>query len=298
MKRLLASLGGLVVLGAAAGWLITAPQPLAADAVAQAPGDALRGARIFQVGGCASCHAAKGAKGEDRLKLAGGAALVTPFGAFQPPNISPGRDGIAGWSLADFDNAMRRGISPEGRHYYPAFPYTSYARMRAGDIADLFAYLQTLPAVAGDPPAGAINFPFNIRRGIGLWKRLYLDADPVLTLPANAPAAVRAGQYLVEGPGHCGECHTPRDAFGGPDRALWLAGAPDPEGKGKVPGLTPARLKWSAAEIADYLKTGFTPDYDSVGGSMAEVQTNLAQLPDSDRAAIAAYLKALPPQTP
>jgi mono/diheme cytochrome c family protein len=294
MKRWLISLTGLAVLGAVAGWLITAPQPLAADEVASAPGDAARGARLFHVGGCASCHAAKGAKGAARLALGGGAALVTPFGAFQPPNISPGPDGIGGWSLADFDNAMRRGIAPDGRHYYPAFPYASYARMRAGDVADLFAYLKSLPAVSGAAPANQIGFPFNIRRGIGLWKRLYLDPAPVVALPANAPADVRAGQYLVEGPGHCGECHTPRDQFGGSDRARWLAGGPDAEGKGKVPGITPAALTWSAGEIADYLKTGFTPDYDSVGGSMVEVQANLAQLPDADRAAIAAYLKAMP----
>lgn len=296
MKTWLAGLAGLAALGAAAGWLVTAPQSL--EATAQGPGDAARGARIFHAGGCASCHSAKGAKGADRLKLAGGAALATPFGTFQPPNITPGPDGIGGWSLAQFDNAMRRGISPDGRHYYPAFPYASYARMHAQDIADLFAYLKTLPAVAGKAPDNDVAFPFSIRRGIGLWKRLYLDPNPVVALPADAPPDVRAGQYLVEGPGHCGECHTPRDQLGGPVRARWLAGGPDAEGKGKVPGITPATLKWSAGEIADYLKTGFTPDYDSVGGSMAEVQTNMAQLPDADRAAIAAYLKALPKVSP
>ncbi len=294
MKRLLASLFGLATLGALAGWFVTAPQPLAPAERAQRPGDPARGARLFHVGGCASCHAAKGAKGPDRLRLGGGAVLATPFGDFQPPNISPGPDGIGSWSLAEFDNAMRRGISPDGRHYYPAFPYTSYARMKPGDVADLFAYLARLPAVAGNPPAGAISFPFNIRRGIGLWKRLYLDPAPIVALPANAPAAVRAGQYLVEGPGHCGECHSPRDGFGGPDRARWLGGAADPEGKGQIPNITPGKLGWSAGEIADYLKTGFTPEYDSVGGTMVEVQANMAELPDEDRVAIAAYLKAVP----
>lgn len=294
MRRLPAALAGAATLLALAAWMLTAPQPLAADALAQGPGNAAAGARIFHAGGCASCHAAKGAKGDARLRLGGGAALETPFGRFQPPNISPGPDGIGGWTLAEFDNAMRRGIAPDGRHYYPAFPYTSYARMAAGDIADLFAYLQSLPAVAGTAPASAIGFPWNIRRGIGLWKRLYLDAAPAVALPASAPAAARAGQYLAEGPGHCGECHTPRDGLGGPDRARWLAGGPDAEAKGKVPGLTPATLAWSAGEIAEYLKTGFTPDYDSVGGSMVEVQANLAMLPDADRAAIAAYLKAVP----
>lgn len=286
----------IVVALAAAGWITTAPQPLSADEIARQPGDAARGERIFHVGGCASCHAAKGAKGADRTRLGGGAALVTPFGTFRPPNISPGADGIGGWSLADFDNAMRRGISPDGRHYYPAFPYTSYARMTAADVADLHAYLKTLPAVSGKAPENQVGFPFSIRRGIGLWKHLYLDPAPVLALPAAASPAARAGQYLVEGPGHCGECHTPRTRFGGPDRSRWLAGAPDPEGKGKVPGLTSTTLSWSAGEIAEYLKTGFTPDYDSVGGSMVEVQANMAELPQADRDAIAAYLKAVPPQ--
>jgi mono/diheme cytochrome c family protein len=298
MKRLLAGLFGLALLGAIAGWLLSAPQPLAAADVAQRPGDAARGARIFNAGGCASCHAAKGAKGDARLKLGGGAPLATAFGTFQPPNISPGPDGIGSWTLAQFDNAMRRGISPDGRHYYPAFPYTSYARMRPTDIADLFAFLTRLPAVSGKPAAGAIPFPFNIRRGIGLWKLLYLDAAPVVALPISAPAAVHAGQYLVEGPGHCGECHSPRDAIGGIDTARWLGGAAAAEGTGKVPNITPAKLKWSEAEIADYLKTGFTPDYDSVGGTMVEVQANMAALSDADRAAIAAYLKAVPAVNP
>jgi mono/diheme cytochrome c family protein len=298
MKRLLAGLAGLTLLGALAGWFVTAPQPLDQAERAQRRGDPARGARLFHAGGCASCHAAKSAKGEARLRLGGGAPLVTPFGSFQPPNISPGPDGIGNWSLAEFDNAMRRGISPDGRHYYPAFPYTSYARMTPGDIADLFAYLTRLPAVAGKPAAGDIPFPFNIRRGIGLWKRLYLNPAPIVALPENAPADVKAGQYLVEGPGHCGECHSPRDGLGGVDRARWLAGAADPEGKGRIPNITPGKLAWSAAEIADYLKTGFTPDYDSVGGTMVEVQANMAELSDSDRAAIAAYLKAVPTVKP
>ncbi|MCU0891604.1 MAG: cytochrome c [Sandarakinorhabdus sp.] len=295
MRRLFAGLIGLASLGAVAGWLVTAPQYLDEAEVAQGPGNPDNGARLFHAGGCASCHAAKGAKGDDRLKLGGGAPLVTQFGSFQPPNISPGPDGIGGWSLAQFDNAMRRGVAPDGRHYYPAFPYTSYARMTGQDVADLFAWLNRLPAVAGKPGDGQIGFPFNIRRGIGLWKRLYLDPAPIVTLPADAPAEARAGQYLVEGPGHCGECHTPRGPLGGIFKPGWLGGGPAAEGEGKIPNITPAKLAWSEAEIADYLKTGFTPDYDSVGGTMVEVQANMAELSDADRAAIAAYLKAVPP---
>ena len=290
------------VLGAAGFLALTMPQRLPAAAIAaEGSGVAARGERIFWAGGCASCHAAKGAKGDDRLKLGGGAPLVTPFGTFHAPNISPDRtSGIGGWILADFANAMQRGVSPDGRHYYPAFPYTSYIKMKPADVADLFAYLQTVPAVAGDAPENQLPFPLNIRRGIGLWKLAYLgDAGPALPLPASATPEQRAGQYLVEGPGHCAQCHTPRTlgGAGGLDTSRWLAGAPDAEGEGKVPNITPHKDgigSWSAGEIADYLETGFTPDYDSVGGSMVDVQRNMAQLTKADRAAIAAYLKAVP----
>lgn len=295
MRRWLGGGGLLAGLLAALFWALTVPQRLAAGDIAASPGDAGRGARLFWAGGCASCHAAKGAKGDAQLRLGGGAPLVTLFGSFRAPNISPDRvHGIGAWSLGDFANAMQRGVDPAGRHLYPAFPYASYARMTKADIADLYAFLGTLPPVAAASPPSDIRFPFSIRRGIGLWQRAFVDPAPVVTLPANASPAARAGQYLVEGPGHCGECHSPRTlgGAGGPDRAHWLAGAPAAEGSGKVPGI--ARLPWSAAEIADYLKTGFTPDYDSVGGSMAEVQSNMARLSDADRAAIAAYLKALP----
>lgn len=282
------------------------PRRLPAEAIATAPGNAARGALVFAAGGCASCHAAAGAKGADRLRLGGGGALVTRFGSFHAPNISPdARDGIGGWTLADFANAMQRGVDPEGRHLYPAFPYADYARMRPGDIADLWAYLKTLPPVRGTVPDHKLGLPWSFRPGIGLWKLAFLDPAPVVALPADASAAVRRGQYLVEGPGHCGECHTPRTlgGAGGLDAARWLAGAPAAEGGkgqgGKVPNITPSPKgigSWSADDIASYLETGFTPDYDSVGGAMVEVQRNMAALPASDRAAIAAYLKAIPPR--
>ncbi|MFZ4687800.1 MAG: c-type cytochrome [Polymorphobacter sp.] len=304
MRRALGILLALVLLGGGVFWLLTVPDRLdPADIGSLAAADASRGARIFAASGCASCHAAKGAKGDARLVLGGGVPLVTAFGRFQAPNISPDPvHGIGGWSLADFANAMQRGVDPQGQHLYPAFPYGSYRRMTKGDVADLYAYLRTLPAVATDAPANDLRFPFTLRRGIGLWKLAFLRGDgPVVALPATASAAARAGQYLVEGPGHCGECHTPRGmgGAGAPDAARWLAGAPSAEGQGKVPNITPATTgigSWSAVEIAEYLATGFTPDYDSVGGSMVEVQANMAMLTPADRAAIAAYLKAVPAQ--
>jgi len=295
--------GAVIVLGgagAAAGWVLSAPVRLDAAAVAAlGPGDAARGRRIFEAGGCTSCHAKPGSQGDARLQLTGGLELKTPFGTFVPPNISQDpKDGIGAWSEEDFANAMLKGVSPSGEHFYPAFPYASYARMKPADIADLHAFMKTLPAVAGKAPGHKLGFPFNIRRGIGLWKRLYLSPEPVIALPSGTPDKVLAGRYLVEGPGHCGECHTPRDFAGGVKKAAWLAGAVAAEGSGVVPNITPGgnSIKaWSEADIANYLETGFTPDFDSVGGAMVEVQRNMAQLPAEDRAAIAAYLKAVPP---
>ncbi|TIV91151.1 MAG: c-type cytochrome, partial [Mesorhizobium sp.] len=218
--------------GAVAGWALSAPVRLDAAAVAQlSRGDAAKGKRIFNAGGCTSCHAKPGSKGDARLELAGGLQLKTPFGTFVPPNISQDiKDGIGAWSEEDFANAMLKGVSPSGEHFYPAFPYASYARMKPADVADLYAFMKTLPAVAGEAPGHKLSFPFNIRRGIGLWKLLYLSPEPVIALPDGAPANVLAGRYLVEGPGHCGECHTPRDFAGGVKKAAWLAGAVAAEG--------------------------------------------------------------------
>lgn len=304
MKKTLSVALGIVALAAAAGWLLSAPGTVAGDRLAGlTPGNAEKGARLFWAGGCASCHAAKGAKGDDKLRLVGGVRLESPFGTFVAPNISMSTtDGIGTWSLADFTNAMVRGTSPAGANYFPAFPYTSYVRMPLQDVADLFAFMKTLPAVDGVAPGHEVGFPFNIRRAIGLWKWLYLDPAPVIAAPVASAGEVDAGlwdrgRYLVEGPGHCGECHTPRNAIGGPDLTLWLAGAPAPTGDGKVPDITPSSSglqSWSEADIAYYLESGFTPEYDSVGGDMVAVQENMAKLPPEDRAAIAAYLKAIP----
>ncbi|TGQ52231.1 c-type cytochrome [Mesorhizobium sp. M1C.F.Ca.ET.193.01.1.1] len=294
--------GAVIVLGGAgavAGWALSTPVRLDAAVVAQlGPGDAARGKRIFYAGGCTSCHAKPGSKGDARLELGGGLELKTPFGTFVPPNISQDqKDGIGAWSEDDFANAMLKGVSPSGEHFYPAFPYASYARMKPADIADLYAYMKTLPAVAGKAPGHKLSFPFNIRRGIGLWKLLFLSPNPVIALPDGTPDKVLAGRYLVEGPGHCGECHTPRDFAGGVKKAEWLAGAVAAEGSGVVPNITPGGnsiKSWSESDIANYLETGFTPDFDSVGGAMVDVQRNMALLTADDRAAIAAYLKALP----
>lgn len=284
------------VLAALAAWWLSRPQGLAAADLPPHDPDPRNGEVLFYAGGCVSCHGAG---------LEGGLELVTAYGTFRVPNITPDREaGIGGWSALDFVNAMKRGVAPDGRHYYPAFPYASYTRMTVTDLLDLKAWLDTYTPAGGNVADHALRFPWNIRRGLGLWKLRYLDEKPVAAL-VQTDTRLERGRYLVEAVGHCGECHTPRDVFGGLDTARWLAGGPSPEsepdsgpeGEGKVPNLTPHEnglAGWSERQIARYLKTGFTPDYDTVGGSMVKVQENLARLSDADREAIAAYLKAVP----
>lgn len=300
MKRLALGLGVAAIAGAGIAWVLTAPLPVDAgrlEAIAAIDGDAAAGETLFWAGGCASCHAAPGAEGDAKLVMSGGVRLASDFGTFIAPNISPDPDaGIGAWSISDFANAMLAGVSPDGGHYYPAFPFTSYTRMTDRDIANLFAFLKTLaPSPVASLPH-EVGFPFNIRRSLGGWKLLFFTDQPRVAL-AGDDAQIARGQYLVEGPGHCGECHTPRNPIGGFAGDAWLSGAQNPDGEGVIPNLTPGGKSisgWSASDIAYYLESGFTPDFDSVGGSMVDVQKNMAKLTSGDRDAIAAYLKALP----
>jgi mono/diheme cytochrome c family protein len=169
--------------------------------------------------------------------------------------------------------------------------------MALNDVRDLYAFLKTLPPDARPSEPHELSFPFNIRRGLGLWKLIYLDGKPFVPDPARS-AEINRGAYLVEGPGHCAECHSPRDILGGIVPGRRFAGGPDAEGKGWVPNITPhadGLATWSAKDIAYLLQSGLNPDADSVGSTMAEVVANIAKLSDADRAAIAAYLKSLPP---
>ncbi len=297
LKTAAAAAGALALVAAGAFWALSAPTRLDPSATAGLVGDAGRGRTVFLAGGCASCHAPPGAKGPARLTLSGGRRFVTPFGTFAAPNISPHPEaGIGAWDLPRFADAVLNGVSPEGAHYYPAFPYASYVRMTLGDVADLHAFLRTLPASDAPSPPHDLPLPFRLRRGIGLWKLVGVTRDWVIDVPEDDPRLTR-GRYLVEGPGHCGECHTPRNAIGTLILDRWLKGAPLPDGPGMAPDLTPGGKEiggWSEADIAYYLESGFTPEYDSVGGSMVEVIENLSGLTPYDRAAIAAYLKALP----
>lgn len=303
MASKLVKLGAAAALAAVAGagifFVVTAPDRQAPSHWANAgTPDLVNGENLFWAGGCASCHAAPDATGDALLQLSGGAPLHSPFGTFYAPNISPdSKAGIGEWTLAEFGDAMTRGTGRNGEHLYPSFPYASYARMPAKDISDLFAYIKTLPASDHVAPNHDLPFPFNIRLALGGWKFLYFDEGAPRVELANADAALVRGQYLVEGPGHCGECHTPRNLLGGFLKDKWLAGGPNPEGEGSIPNITPGSSdmeNWADADIASYLETGFTPEFDSVGGSMVKVQQNMARLPAEDRDAIAAYLKAIP----
>ena len=258
--------------------------------------DPVNGKVLFAAGGCISCHASSGS--DDRVHLGGGKPLKTPFGIFYPPNISSDlKDGIGRWTETQFIRAIRDGTAPDGKPYYPAFPYTSYRHMSPDDAADLFAYIKTLPPVGGKAPAHDLSSPYSVRRGLVLWKLAFLDGTVIEAEPQKSESWNR-GRYLVEGVGHCAECHSPRNFAGAVIDAKRLSGGPNLEGKGTVPNLTSDKTglaTWSEAEIASLLKDGFTPDFDSVGGSMAEVVRNTAELGDTDRMAIAIYLKSLPP---
>ncbi|WP_281992161.1 c-type cytochrome [Sulfitobacter geojensis] len=292
MRRALKGAAALGLIAAAGAWWLSAPAPLVADFASGHQPNVARGAQVFVASGCASCHAAPEAAEADKLLLSGGHAFVSDFGTFYAPNISPASTGIGDWTLTEFARAVTRGVSPTGQHYYPAFPYAAYQHMTEPDVADLFAYIQTLPVSDAANRPHDVAFPFNVRRALGLWKTLFVKDDFILTKAATPE--IERGRYLVEGLAHCGECHTPRNALGGLESGAWLSGAPNPSGKGRIPDITPAALQWSQSDLVYYFESGLTPDYDSVGGAMTAVIDNLAQLPESDRAAIAAYLSALP----
>jgi mono/diheme cytochrome c family protein len=294
MLRKLALLALIVaVIGPAVFWFLTVPATVPASALPQRSANLENGKTMFFIGGCASCHATPGQ--DDKTRLGGGVTLKSPFGTFYAPNISPDRDhGIGQWSEADFVTAMVKGTAPNGQHLFPAFPYTSYQHMKWDDVRDLFAYLKTLPAVADESKPHDVPFPFNIRRSLGVWKFLFLDGQAFKPNPAK-DATWNRGAYLVNGPGHCAECHSPRNILGGIKEAQRFAGGPEPGGDGFVPNITQKGLSMSFDDLVKLLATGETPDGDTVGGEMGKIVANTGKLGDDDRAAIATYVKSLPP---
>ncbi len=294
MRRIFVALMIAGTAGLGMFWWLTIPSVVPETALPAYQPDPANGLVVFNAAGCASCHAVPGQP--DRTRLGGGLAIPSPFGTFHVPNISPDPlDGIGRWSEADFVSAVTKGTSPARTHYFPAFPYTSYQHARVGDVRDLFAWLKTLPPVAGKVRDHEVAFPFNIRRNLGIWKLLFMDGKPFTPEPARS-AQWNRGAYLVNALGHCAECHSPRNVLGGIVAAQRLAGGPNPEGEGWVPNITQKGLgDWSEKDIAYFLESGQMPDGDLAGGSMARVIRNTSQLSAEDRAAIAAYLKSLPP---
>ncbi len=268
----------------------TPPAPAAPDGAVE------RGRYVFQAAGCLGCHTDEKGGG---APLAGGRALVTPFGTFHTPNITPDpTHGIGRWSEEAFIRAFRQGEGADGKSLFPAFPYPSYTRIRDDDLRDLRAYLMAQPPVATPNRPHDLTPPFGWRFLLPVWQALYLEPGPLADDPARPPDWNR-GRYLVEALGHCGECHTPRDWLGGPDTGRAYAGtAAGPDGD-KVPNITPAKKGiggWSESDIALFLEMGMLPDGDFAGGAMAEVIRNsTSRLTADDRRAIVVYLKSLPP---
>jgi len=294
LRRILIALVVAAAIGCALFWWLTTPMVVASNSLPAYTPDTANGLAAFNAGGCSSCHAVPGQP--DRLKLGGGLAIPSPFGTFHVPNISPDpADGIGRWTEAEFVSAVVEGTSPKGAHYFPAFPYGSYRHARVEDVRDMFAYLKTLAPVSGKARDHDVPFPCNVRRNVGIRQWLFMARKPFAPDAAQS-AQWNRGAYLVNSLGHCAECHSPRNFLGGINAAQRFAGGPNPEGEGWVPNITQKRLaEWSAKDIAYFLETGQTPEGDTAGGSMARVIRNTSQLSAEDRAAMAEYIKSLPP---
>ncbi|HXF66357.1 MAG TPA: cytochrome c [Burkholderiales bacterium] len=265
----------------------------AATGPAWPQGDAKRGEYLAKAGGCLGCHTEDR---KDAVPYSGGRVLKKPFGTFYGPNITPHpQAGIGRWSEADFIRAMREGRRPDGANYFPVFPYTSFTKITDGDLRDLWAYLRSLPPSARANRDHELPFYLRWRFLVTVWKWLFFTPGPFAPDP-GASAIVNRGAYLVQALGHCGECHTPRNALGGFKRGRFLAGGKTPEGK-EVTNLTPTRLKkWNDRDLADFLTTGTRPDGDVPSEAMGEVIRNTtSQLTAQDLAALIAYLRSLPP---
>ncbi len=297
-KRNVLALALLAALGLVAFWLLSAPRPLEQSALPQHKADIGNGERLFNAGGCRSCHKpGPDLKDVEATLPAGGAPFKTPIGILYPPNLTPdAKTGIGAWSELDFVNAVQRGLEPDGTHLIPAFPYTSYAAMHTEDVLDIRAYLMSLKPVLSPKRDAGIPLAFIVRRGIGLWKWVGLDTAQWQPDPSQT-ASWNRGSYLVNGPGHCGECHTPRNIFMIRDDSKVFAGGPHPGEKGKVPSLRDlvGRKRYKdAADLVSALQFGETLGYDKISsGGMGEVQTNMSKLPPEDVAAIAEYLVSL-----
>ncbi|WP_126284018.1 cytochrome c [Burkholderia stagnalis] len=287
--------GGLIGLACA---LLPGPAPIApvvpggADGAMWSAATLERGRQIALAGDCAVCHTAPGGRVN-----AGGLALDTPFGTIYTTNITPDPEtGIGAWTYSAFARAMREGIARDGTHLYPAFPYTAFARMSEADMLALYAYLMSQPAVKHTPPKTKLPFPLDQRRLVAGWNWLFHDAQPFAPAPDRS-ALWNRGKYLVDGAGHCGACHTPRNVLGAEKGGLAYLSGGVAEGWA-APSLVASKaspVPWTEDALYDYLRTGFSAQHGVAAGPMAPVVAGLAALPESDVRAIAHYVASLSP---
>jgi mono/diheme cytochrome c family protein len=295
-KRNIGALALFAALGLAAFWVITTPRVIPAEELTAHTADLGNGERIYHASGCHSCHLPDKASSIDQALPVGGRAFKTPIGTLYPINLTADATGLGDWTEAQFITALQNGVGRKGENLIPAFPYTSYSKMNENDVRDLWAYLKTLPATKNEVPEHeVVGLPI-VRRGLTFWKWIGFNNAPFVA-DKNQNENWNRGAYLVNGPGHCNECHTPRTLFMTSDLGKFLAGGPHPDGEGRVPSLRDligrGRYK-DAKDLASALEFGEVMGYDKMSsGGMGAVQTNMSKLPSSDREAIAEYLTSL-----
>ena len=287
--RAAALTAGVIGLGAAAlGWRAAIAPIAAGSANSVYTAEVIEKGRVLAAAGdCIVCHTAPGG-----VPNAGGRAMATPFGTVYSTNLTPDpATGIGAWSFSAFQRAMREGVSRDGRHLYPAFPYTAFTKTTDDDLTALYAYLMAQPAVAARVPETRLAFPFSLRPLMALWNAMFLSPGPVAAVTTQSPAWNR-GAYLVEGLGHCGACHTARGVLGAEQGGTAHLGGAMVDGW-EAPALTAlsrAPIPWTEAELFNYLRHGHSAQHGSASGPMAPVVQQLAQLPDADLRAMASYL--------
>ncbi len=290
---------GAVVAGAVAAampWRAEIAPIARPDPSVYAAGTIERGRQLAALGNCAVCHT-----GPDGVVNAGGHAMATPFGTVYSTNLTPDPEtGIGAWSYPAFERAMRQGISRDGHHLYPAFPYPHFTRVADADMQALYAYLMAQPAVRSTPPKTALPFPLNLRPLMAGWNALFLRQGELQPEPAQS-AEWNRGRTLVEGLGHCSACHTPRNALGAEkagDAARLAGGWAEGWEAPALTALSRAPVPWDAGELYQYLRTGYSRLHGPAGGPMAPVVAELSALPDTDIRAMATYLASLNPPDP
>lgn len=251
-----------------------------------------KGEYLTRAADCVACHLAPGGK-----PFAGGLSFKLPFGTIYSPNITPDKEtGIGSWTDDDFVSALQKGVGKDGKHYYPAFPYTSYTLMSREDILAIKAYLFSLEPINQKPPENDLSFPFNQRWGMFFWNAMFASNERFV--PDDKQSAEwNRGAYLVQGPGHCGECHTPRNIFQAMSKGNSLAGGE--LGNWRAYNISSDNQygigAWPEASLVSYLSQGYAPGYGGAGGPMADaVEHSLQYLEPADLKAIAVYLKSTP----